>query len=256
MHRGSVSENPAPVLSHHLQDSSHITFGVLTSGFTYRWFKIEASLFNAREPDEERYDLEFNPWNSRSLRVSLAPNANWSMQWSYGLLKNPEALEPGDVRRMTASVMYNKPFARGNWATSLIWGRNREEHDAEPTTLNGYTAESTVNFLDRNYLYTRLESVDKNSLLRDPDLARLGIADHHPRFRVNAYTFGAARDIWRTDKLAVALGGDFTFYSKPESLDAIYGQRPTSYKFFIRFRPNRMSMRSHGGLHGSAAHQP
>jgi hypothetical protein len=31
MHRASASENPSAVLSHHLQDSTHISFGVLTS---------------------------------------------------------------------------------------------------------------------------------------------------------------------------------------------------------------------------------
>ena len=93
------------------------------------------------------------------------------MQWSYGFLKNPELLEPGDTHRMTASVQYNKPFTRGNWATSLIWGRNREEHGDEIFKLNSYIAESTVNFLDKNYLYTRLELVDKKDLLAtDPTL--------------------------------------------------------------------------------------
>ncbi|MDQ3687146.1 MAG: hypothetical protein M3430_16345 [Acidobacteriota bacterium] len=252
MHRASASENPSAVLSHHLQDSTHISFGVLTSGFTYRWLKIEGSVFNGREPDEHRYGFEFNPWNSRSMRVTVAPNNNWAMQWSYGLLKNPEQLEPGDTRRMTASIQYNRPLTRGNWATSLVWGRNREEHDDETFKLNGYVAESTVNFLDRNYVYTRLELVDKKDLLRHDDLDRLGF-DHdfeHPQFRVGAYTFGAARDIWTTDKLSTAIGGDFTFYSKPDTLDAIYGRRPVSYKFFVRFRPGRMKASDHGVGHG------
>ena len=249
MHRWSASENPSAPLSHHLQDSSHISFGVLTSGFTYRWFKLEGSVFNGREPGENRYNFEFNPWNSRSVRLSFAPNSNWSMQWSYGLLRNPEALEPGDVRRMTASIHYNKPFARGNWANSFIWGRNHENHDNEIFKLNGYTAESTLNFLDRNYLYTRLELVDKNNLLRHEDLDRLGF-DHdfeHPQFRTGAYTFGAARDVWNTDKFSMAIGGDFTFYSQPRVLDPIYGSNPTSYRFFIRLRPSRMTMSGHGG---------
>jgi len=42
MHRMSASENPSATLSHHLQDSTHISFGVLTSGFTYRWLKLKA----------------------------------------------------------------------------------------------------------------------------------------------------------------------------------------------------------------------
>src|SRR6266566_3885864 len=46
MHRTSASENPSATLAHHLQDSTHISFGVLTTGFTYRWFKLEGSIFN------------------------------------------------------------------------------------------------------------------------------------------------------------------------------------------------------------------
>jgi hypothetical protein len=243
MHRWSASENPSAPLTHHLQDSTHISFGVFTTGFTYRWLKFEGSLFNGREPDENRYNFEFNPWNSRSFRVSLAPNSNWSMQWSYGLLKNPEALETGDVRRMTASISYNKRFERGNWASSLIWGRNREEHHKDLFTLNGYTAESTVQFLDRNYLYTRLELVDKTGLLNAQERATLGITNSHPIFRIGAYTLGYSRDVWTTDKLSVALGSDVTFYSKPAILDSVYGDNPVSYRFFVRLRPSRMSMK-------------
>ena len=249
MHRWSASENPAAVLSHHYQDSTHIAFGVFTTGFTYRGFKLEGSLFNGREPDEDRYDIEFNPWNSRSVRVSYAPNANWAMQWSYGFLRNPEALHEGDTHRMTASVMYNRPFARGNLASAVIWGRNREEHsdEGEVFRLNGYTFETTVNFLDRNYLYTRLELADKKDLLRHDDLHLLGFDDHaHPQFRIGAYTFGGARDIWNTERISLAVGGDFTFYSKPSILDTIYGRNPTSYRLFLRIRPGRMTHQTHG----------
>ena len=254
MHRASASENPSAGLSHHLQDSSHITFGVFTTGFTYRWFKLEGSVFNGREPDENRYDLEANPWTSRSARLSFAPNNNWSMQVSHGFLRNPEALNPGDVRRTTASISYNKPLTEGYWATSLIWGRNHENHGDEVFHLNGYIAESTVNFLDKNYLYTRLELVDKNQLLRDADRLLLGIDDHHPSFRIGAYTFGAARDFYASDKLRVAVGSDFTFYSKPSTLDPIYGNNPVSYRLFLRVRPGKMTHVGHAGGHGNMKH--
>jgi hypothetical protein len=247
MHRASASENPTAPLSHHLQDSSHISFGVFSTGFTYRWFKLEGSLFNGREPGENRYNFEFNPWNSRAVRFSIAPTKNLAMQWSYGLLKNPEALKPGDVRRMTASLGYNKRIKRGNWASSLIWGRNDENHTDDVETLNGYVAESTLNFMDKNYVYTRLELVDKVDLLDHAEADRLGIRDHHAIFRVGAYTFGAARDIWNTSKFSLALGGDVTFYSKPEALDPVYGNNPVSYKLFFRIRPNKMAMSGHTG---------
>jgi hypothetical protein len=245
MHRASASENSSAPLGHHLQDSSHISFGVVTSGVTYRWLKLEGSVFNGREPDEHRYNFEAHPWNSRSIRLSIAPTSNWSIQVSHGLLKNPEELEPGDVRRTTASISYNRPFARGSWATSLIWGRNHESHSGETFNLNSYLAESTVNFLDRNYLYTRLELVDKNQLLRPSDRLRLGITGDHPSFRIGAYTFGGARDIWETEKAALAIGSDVTFYSKPAILDSVYGNNPVSWKLFFRIRPGKMTMQMH-----------
>jgi hypothetical protein len=248
MHRASASENTSAPLSHHMQDSTHISFGVVTTGFTYRWFKLEGSIFNGREPGENRYNFEANPWTSRSARLWFAPKDNWSMQVSHGFLRNPEALEPGDVRRTTASISYNRKFERGNWASSLIWGRNHENHGGEIFNLNGYVAESTVNFLDRNYIYTRLELADKNQLLRDEDRAQLGITEHHPSFRIGAYTFGGSREIWNTEKHSFAIGSDVTFYSKPSILDSIYGTNPVSWKIFLRLRPQKMSM---SGMHGT-----
>ena len=249
MHRASASENWSAPLSHHLQDSTHISFGVVTTGVTYRWFKLEGSLFNGREPDENRYNFEAHDLNSRSARLWFAPNSNWSIQVSHGFLKNPEPLEPGDVRRTTASISYNRGFDRGNWASSLIWGRNHESHGGEIFNLNGYVAESTVKFLDRNYLYTRLELTDKNQLLREADRVKLGITEHHPSFRIGAYTAGGARDLWNTKKLSLAVGGDVTFYSKPAILDAIYGSNPVSWKLFFRLRPAQMTMSGMHGMH-------
>ena len=49
-----------------------------------------------------------------------------SLQYSIGQLHSPEALQPNeDVRRMTASVSYNRPIRNGNWASLLLWGRNQ-----------------------------------------------------------------------------------------------------------------------------------
>lgn len=257
MHRMSASENPSATLSHHLQDSTHISFGVLTTGFTYRWLKLEGSVFNGREPDENRYDFDAHKWNSRSARLSFMPNKNWAAQVSYGFLRSPEGQEPdADVRRVTASVQYNRSFDRGNWASALVWGRNHVSEHGETRNLNGYTFESTVNFLDKNYAYTRLELVDKDELLRASDRALLGITSDHPSFRIGAYTFGGARDLWNTNKLSFAVGSDLTFYSKPAALDPIYGNNPVSWKLFFRIRPGKMDMSDMHGAHGQTQTPP
>ena len=132
MHRASAAENPSAPLSHHLQDSTHISYGVFTTGFTYRWFKVEGSVFNGREPDENRYDIEFNPWNSRSVRVQFAPNKNWAAQVSYGFLKNPEAWPPGTsaARRLRSATTSSSSAATGlrpssGGATARVTARSR-----------------------------------------------------------------------------------------------------------------------------------
>jgi len=227
MHRASASELPLAPLSHHLQDSTHISFGVITTGLVLSRFKIEGSVFNGREPDEKRYTIQFAPLDSWSGRLSVAPSRNWTAQYSYGRLEHPEALEPGSQRRQTASVEYVRPFAGGSWATSVVWGRVHKEWDDH--NLNGYLLETTANFKSRNYAFSRMELVDKDELFPDNPLL--------PSFRIGAYTFGGARDLIQSRLWQVALGGDFTFYSKPSALDSSYGNTPVSFQVFVRIRP-------------------
>ena len=256
MHRLSASENPSATLGHHLQDSTHISFGVLTSGFTYRGLKLEGSVFNGREPDENRYDFDAHRWDSRAARLSFMPNKSWAMQISHGFLRSPEAHSPGeDIRRTTASVQYNRVFDRGFWASAVVWGRNHVSGHGEARNLNAYTLESTFNFLTRNYAYARLELVDRDELLSEEELEAMGVTNHHAPFRVGAYTFGGARELWNTEKLSLALGSDLTFYSKPAALDALYGRSPVSWKLFLRLRPGRMKHDAHA-THGTTQAPP
>jgi hypothetical protein len=230
VHRASADELPLAPLSHHLQDSTHISFGVLTTGLVISRLKLEGSAFNGREPDERRYAIEFAPLDSWSARLSVAPSRNWTAQYSYGRLEHPEALEPGSQRRQTASVEYVRALAGkfdGSWATSLIWGRVHKAEDDH--NLNGYLLESTLNFLAKNYAFTRVEVVDKDELFPANPLS--------PSYRIGAYTFGGARDLVQSKLWQLALGADLTFYSKPASLNPIYGAEPVSFQIFIRVRP-------------------
>jgi hypothetical protein len=240
MHRQSASEDPEAPLGHHLQDSTHTSFGVVTTGFIFDasklgFFKIEGSAFNAHEPNEERWSIQLAPLDSWSARVSAAPTRNWTAQYSLGRLLHPEALDPNNELRQSASVEYNRALSggklgSGNWASSLIWGRKHKQLD--DTNQNSYLFESTLNFLARNYAYTRLELVDKDELFpEDPA---------HPTYRIGAYTFGGVRDVVHSEHWQVGLGGDVTFYSKPAVLDPIYGNNPVSFHVFVRIRPGLM----------------
>ena len=227
VHRVSASELPMAPLSHHLQDSTHISFGVLTTGLVISRLRVEGSVFNGREPDEKRYSIQFAALDSWSTRLSIAPSGNWTLQYSNGRLEHPEALEPGSQRRQTASAEYVRPFANGSWATSVVWGRVHKVFDNH--NLNGYLLESTLNFKSRYYAFSRLELVDKDELFPNNPLM--------PSFRIGAYSFGGERDLFQRSWWQLALGGDFTFYSKPVSLDAAYGTNPVSFQIFLRARP-------------------
>ncbi len=249
MHRQSASENPEAPLGHHLEDSTHTSFGVVTTGLILNlskielsqldlsklgFLKLEGSAFNGHEPNEERWSIQLAPLDSWSFRVNESPTPNWIVQYSYGRLSHPEALEPGDQTRQSASLEYNRPLSgvlgKGNWATSLIWGRVQKEF--EPFPLNSYLLESTLNFFARNYAYTRLELVDKDELFPQ--------APTHPSYRIGAYTFGGVRDFVHNEHWQIGLGGDVTFYSKPAVLNPFYGDNPVSFHVFIRVRPGLM----------------
>ncbi len=235
IHRESASEDPEAPLGHHLQDSTHTSFGVVTTGVVIDRFKLEGSAFNGREPNEERWSIQLGALDSWSVRASAAPTRNWTAQYSYGRLMHPEAADPENEERQTASVEYDRPFSggrlgKGNWATSVVWGRKHKE--TENTNQNSYLLESTLNFRQRNYVYTRLELVDKDELF--PELQA------HPSYRIGAYSFGGVRDLVQNQHWQLGLGGDVTFYSKPSTLDAVYGDSPVSFHVFLRVRPGLM----------------
>ena len=233
IHRASAAELPLAPLSHHLQDSTHTSFGVVTTGLIIDWVKLEGSAFNGREPNEERWSIQPAALDSYSGRAWAAPNANWTAQYSIGRLEHPEALEAGSQWRQTASVEYNRPARNsatwGNWATSLVWGRVHKI--ATDTNLNGYLLESTLNFLWRYYAFSRLELVDKDELFPQ--------AAVHPAYRIGAYTFGGERDLVQNRAWQLGLGADVTCYSKPAVLDSAYGDHPISFQIFLRMRPGK-----------------
>jgi len=232
LHRTSAAELPMAPLGHHLQDSTHTSFGVVTTGLAIERVKVEASVFNGREANEQRWSIQLGALDSWSGRVNVAPSRNWTAQYSMGRLEHPEALEPGSQWRQSASVEYNRPLAEGDWATSLVWGRVHKI--ATQTNLNGYLLESTLNFQKRNYVFSRLELVDKDELFLQ--------AATHPSYRVGAYTFGGVRDVIQNPHWQLGIGADFTVYSKPAVLDPAYGNYPVSFQIFIRMRPARTTM--------------
>jgi len=234
-HRASASEDPVATLGHHLQDSTHIASDVMTLGATYRNFRLEASGFHGREPDEDRWDIDSGKIDSWAARFAANPGQNWSFQYSIGQIHSPEALAPDeDIRRMTASLMYNRPIRNGNWASLLLWGRNQSLRDGN--VGNGYLLESTLKFLNRNYAWTRIENADRtNELLLGENPLPPGFTERYFA-RVQGYTAGYDREIGHFPHLSTALGTQATWYGVPDVLKATFGAHPVGVVAFVRVR--------------------
>jgi hypothetical protein len=233
-HRASASENPIAPLGHHLEDSTHIAADVVTAGVTFRNFRLEASGFHGREPDESRWNINSGVMDSWSGRLTANPAPDWSLQYSYSQLHSPESLNPlEDVQRMTASLMYNRSLKNGNWASTLLWGRNRSLTDGG--IGNGYLLESTLR-LARNHVWTRIESVDRTDELLLEGAPPPSGFEEHALARAQAYTLGYDREIGHLPHMSTALGGQITTYGIPGVLRTEYGSHPVQAVVFLRVR--------------------
>jgi hypothetical protein len=236
MHRASSASNPTAPLAHHTLDSSHIAMGVLTAALDRGPFQLESSLFNGREPDEERWDLlDPGALDSWSIRGWYRPG-KWSFQVSHGLLRDPEALEPGDVRRTTASAAWTTDAT----SATVVYGRN----DKATASYDVFLAEATHAF-HATAVYGRYEAVQVET-----DLLRFGghntgklkrnthVFDDLNRIDVvQALTVGAVRTLGRWSGWDLGAGADATAYAVPSVLRPTHGRRPVSFHLFVRVRP-------------------
>src|SRR6185437_12060761 len=158
-HRPSASGDLFAPLGHHWQDATHISYGVITAALFSRSWKLETSIFNGREPDQDRtnFDYKGRRLDSYSARLTTNPTGTWSLSASYAYLKSPEVLDPSvSVKRITASALNTRPiWAKGEWASALIYGGNKAE-DTDRWS-NSALAESNLAFDAWNSVFARVE---------------------------------------------------------------------------------------------------
>jgi len=231
MHRPSAMDNPIAPLGHHWQDATHISFGVLTAGvFGHHW-KIEGSVFNGREPDEERWGIDRIRLDSYAGRLSAHLDSGLVVSAGYGYLKEPEVLHPGEsVHRMTASVLTGRRLGRhGQFATAVVWGANRRA----ALTSHSALAEAEAVFDFGHTIYGRVEFAQKSA----EDLTLGGFAPE-TRFDVSAISLGYIRELIRGSAAMFGVGFQATLNVVPNSLEPTYGTRtPVGGMVFVRVRP-------------------
>ncbi len=267
MHRASGRELPEAPLGHHLQDATHITNGVLRFGVVSRGIvTLEASLFNGREPDPDRWTPDPIRLDSYSLRALVNLKADWALQASVAHVAQPERLHPTiDETRLSFSATYNRPLRSGNWQTTFAWGRNLTMRRIIPFTearaifpapvlahylalaeLTGLPADSldlvfpsqpTSGLLLESALETgpaivtaRAEYLGKREIFDPTDLR------HSELFHVGKVSAGAMWQVELSSQLSLGVGAEGSLHVVPTSIQPDYGTMPLSGQLFARLR--------------------
>jgi hypothetical protein len=255
MHRPSALNDPFAPLAHHWTDATHITYGVLTAGLFTKHVKLEGTLFNGREPDEDRYDFDFHPLDSYGARLSVNPTPHWALSASYGYLKHPEALHPEDNQhRLGASILHTVRLGRqGEWASALVYGANQH---VEPTGVTGrwehsVMAESNLQLDAANSVFGRVEYVRKSGeelALQAPLSAE--------EFDIANVSLGYVREFAGYRGATFGVGARGAINLIPRSIEGIYGSStPLGLALFLRVRPgllegaHTMDPEMHHNLH-------
>lgn len=243
MHRLSYFSNPDAPLGHHWQDSTHITFGVGTLGLIYDNFKLDASAFNGAVPDENKLNIDPPKFDSYSVRLSFNPYKNLSIQTSYAnVAEEPIKYQksrmkemPSRENKLTLSTTYNNlmddsPKNYTNWATSIIYGVNKNEQSLQHSAL----LESELMLWRKNSFYSKLEFVQKNS-------SELQLPSNETKlYNIFGLTVGASRTILSFSNTIVNLGLQGTLNLPDKDLESTYGKMPFSAQVYLKITPDLM----------------
>src|SRR6266849_5396665 len=235
-HRPSAADDPLAPISHHWQDGTHITFGVVTAGVFSRNVKLEASWFNGREPDENRTNFDYTGrrLDSYSARVSVNPGQRWSVSGWYAYLKSPEQVHPDEsLHRFGVSALTTQPFGKdGRWASALIWGAN--DPLGSGRVSNSVALESSIDLDRMNTIFGRAEYVRKSA----EDLV-VPAAPAGATYDVAALALGYRRTVGTFAGLAAGVGARGSVNFVPASLQPEYGSRtPVGLAVYLELRPS------------------
>ncbi len=250
MHRPSAMDDPFAPLGHHWQDAAHQSFGVVTFGLNSRRVKLEGSLFNPRESDEQHPIVDYRDarLDSYAGRLSWAASPRLTASAWWGYLSSHERLDPSTrMHRFGGSLLTEtRAPGGGRWSSAIIWGTNVHHHGAASHALihgdpgasphhrsSSLLAESTWQLDAGNAVFARLERVEKNG-------AELGFfgGDLTTLYDLRSVVGGVTHRVAtaRGAELSLGVRGSVNFV--PQTLLATYGTRtPTGFAVFARLRP-------------------
>jgi hypothetical protein len=236
MHRPSAAGLVIAPLGHHTFDSTHLSFGVVSAAIERGPWVFEGSIFNGREPDDNRWDIEFGALDSMAARVWYRPTPALEVQISSGRLREPEELVEGDATRTTASLAWFRSGEAGFSAAALGYGVNASHGERRHGLFGEFTVEHQANSMFGRIDIQQVET----SLLLTGEI-QPGAHDADASRTVTAVTLGGARRLMTWRGFDGAAGAALTLYGVPEILKPTYRERPVSFQVFFRLRlPARM----------------
>jgi hypothetical protein len=221
MHRATAMDSPEAPITHHWLDSTHITFGVVTLGLVQGPFKIEASRFRGREPDEDRYDIETGALDSSAVRVSWNPNQRLALQVSWADIQSPEELHPDeDEKRWSASAIYAQPVGEGMWTTTLAFGTKAHTGG---DWQDAWLLESAYAPNEAWTFFARAERIETDALISaETHAARISL--------------GGIRDFRLREHVSFGVGALVQQHLTSDALEESYGDDPLGAMGFVRLK--------------------
>jgi hypothetical protein len=243
MHRPSAAAVPFAPLSHHTFDSTHITFGVVTAGVDRGRWTVEGSLFNGREPDDERWDFDLGRMDSVSGRVWFRPTPAWSFQVSSGRLVDPEPAAPSTVIRTTVSGAWFRARTDGFVALTAGYGANREPEGTHHALFGEFSRQAGATTIS-----TRIEFVQPDTELLLTGQPSDAAPSELRTETVAALTLALLRRVVSSRAIEISAGVSATANAVPDSLQPEYGIRPLGFQVYVQLRPGSPRMwNGHGG---------
>jgi hypothetical protein len=203
--------------------------------------RLEGSIFNGREPDENRTNFDYagRRLDSYAGRLTWNPSSHWSVNGSYAYIASPESLRPDEsIHRIDASVMNGHTFGQhGELATTFVFGANR--HSGSDHLEPSWLLESNLEIAGAHSFFGRLEWVQKGAtdlVLVPPP------ATSTEEFNVASLAGGYVYEFDRVGDVRTGIGIRASVDLIPSALEPYYGTRAArGFAMYVRFRPQRAS---------------
>lgn len=208
--------------AHDLQESFQNATSVVTAQFATGWLSIEGSVFHDAQPSGDGTELDTGDIDSNSLRLTIMPSRNLSIQVSRGELG--EELSQREI--MSASLTYGTQAL----AFTALYTTREYANDLLGEGETAYGAEVAFRGA-RNTFMLRGEHVERPAgfpLLPFEE----GVDD------ATHLTAGYIFDLMKTNRYRAGLGVNIDYRTQTRDLEEIYGHKPQGIYAFVRLRTN------------------